>query len=157
MSIFTYIGVALILIAIAGFLYFFVFRKGNPPLPRDEVRINGATFDVEIASSTLEKATGLSFRPGLGENQGMLFLFSSGQILHFWMKDMNFPLDIIWISGDKVMGFAQNAPAEPGVPLWKLTIYNSPDGTDKVLEVNAGTVERDNIKIGDMVEVGTSQ
>jgi uncharacterized membrane protein (UPF0127 family) len=67
---------------------------------------------------------------------------------------MNFPLDLIWIAGDKVVGFAENAAPQPGAALWNLQIYNSPDGTDKVLEVSAGTVAKDNIKIGDIVQIG---
>jgi uncharacterized membrane protein (UPF0127 family) len=80
------------------------------------------------------------------------------------MKDMNFPLDMIWIGsaagsgaqrqGEVVLGFAQNAAPQPGVPLWSLTIYNSPDGTNNVLEVNAGTVAKDGIKVGDTVQIG---
>ena len=46
-----------------------------------------------------------------------------------------------------MLGFAENAQPQPGAPLWSFTIYNSPDGTDKVLEVNAGTVAKDGIKI----------
>ena len=66
----------------------------------------------------------------------------------------------VWIGpgadgqGEQVLGFAQNAVPQPGVPLWSLTIYNSPDGTDKVLEVNAGTVAKDGIKVGDAVQLG---
>ncbi len=143
--------------------HFFVFGKANPPLAKNEVRIAGATFAVEIASTTMEKARGLSFRAGLEADHGMLFLFSAPSIQSFWMKDMNFPIDMIWIGAGKngdgkggyeVLGFAQNAEPQPGAPLWGLTIYNSPDGTDKVLEVNAGTVAKDNIKVGDAVQIG---
>ena len=74
------------------------------------------------------------------------------------MKDMNFPLDMIWIgpgaNGEEVLGFAENAEPQPGATLWGLTIYSSPDGTDKVLEVNAGTVARDSIKVDDAVQIG---
>ena len=149
--------------AAAVISHFFVFGKANPPLVKNEVRINGAIFEVEIASTTMEKARGLSFRASLGAGEGMLFLFDTPSIQSFWMKDMNFPIDMIWIgagkngdgkSGYEVLGFAQNAVPQLGVPLWNLTIYNSPDGTDKVLEVNAGTVAKDNIKVGDAVQIG---
>ena len=144
--------------------HFFVFGRANPPLAKNEVRINGATFAVEIASTTMEKTRGLSFRTSLGADEGMLFLFDTPSIQSFWMKDMNFFIDMIWIgagkngddkSGYEVLGFAQNAEPQPGVPLWGLTMYNSPDGTDKVLEVVAGTVAKDNIKVGDAVQIGS--
>lgn len=128
----------------------------NPPLASEPLSIDHATFNVEIASTTLNQTRGLSFRPSLGANDGMLFLFGgSGSVQNFWMKDMNFPLDMIWISGNTVVGFAQDVPIPaPGAALWSLPIYTSPDHTDKVLEVNAGTVAKYNIKIGDKVTIG---
>lgn len=130
----------------------------NPPLPDEQLSIDGATFTAEIASSALEQSRGLSFRPSLAANAGMLFIFGSGSVQTFWMKDMNFPLDMIWISGNTVDGFSQNVPAPgPGAQLWELPIYPSPDNTDKVLEVNAGTVAKYNIKVGDTVTIGTGK
>ena len=128
----------------------------NPPLAAEPLAIAGAIFNVEVASTSVEETRGLSYRASLGENDGMLFIFSSGTVQNFWMKDMHFPLDIIWISGNIVDGFAQNVPAPaPGAQLWQLPIYTSPDNTDKVLEVNAGTVAKHKIKVGDTVTIGT--
>ena len=122
----------------------------------DQLDIAGATFNVEIASTSVEQARGLSYRASLGENDGMLFIFSAGTIQTFWMKDMHFPLDMIWICGTTVDGFAQIVPAPAsGAQLWQLPVYSSPDNTDKVLEVNAGTVAKYNIKVGDAVTIGT--
>lgn len=127
----------------------------NPPLAAERLSIDGAVFSAEVASTGLEQTRGLSFRPSLGAHDGMLFLFGSGSTQTFWMKDMNFPLDMIWISGNTVVGFTQNAPAPAsGVQLWSLPIYSSPPNTDKVLEVNAGTVAKYNIKVGDSVMIG---
>jgi uncharacterized membrane protein (UPF0127 family) len=127
----------------------------NPPLAEEKLNIDSAAFTVEIASSALEQTRGLSFRPSLGANDGMLFIFATGSVQSFWMKDMNFPLDMIWISGNTVDGFAQNVPAPaPGTALWNLPVYVSPANTDKVLEVNAGTVAKYNIKVGDVVMIG---
>ncbi len=50
----------------------------------------------------------------------MLFIFGTGATQTFWMKDMNFALDMIWISGNTVAGFSQNVPAPgPGTQLWE--------------------------------------
>ena len=160
MVIFASLGILLIA-AGAAVSYLFLFRRPNPPLPANELKVGNTAFTVEIASTTIAQARGLSYRADLGENQGMLFVFSRPAIQNFWMKDMNFPIDMIWIgagaggSGEQVLGFAQNAAPQPGVPLWSLTIYNSPDGTDKVLEVKAGTVAKDGIQIGDAVRLGS--
>jgi uncharacterized protein len=128
----------------------------NPTLPEESLSIASATFNVEVASTLLEQARGLSNRPSLGTDDGMLFVFSSGSTQSFWMKDMNFPLDMIWISGNTVVGFAQNAPAEPNV-LFPSQIFYSPANTDKVLEVNAGTVAQYSIKVGDTVTIGPTK
>jgi hypothetical protein len=127
----------------------------NLSLAEEQLNIDRATFTVEIASSALEQTRGLSFRPSLGANDGMLFIFGTGSVQSFWMKDMNFPLDMIWISGTTVVGFTQNVPAPaPGTQLWELPIYPSPGNTDKVLEVSAGTVAKYNIRVGDTVTIG---
>jgi uncharacterized membrane protein (UPF0127 family) len=177
--ILLFVGFLVIVAAIAFGGWHFLFGRANPPLPQakvtivdnassttvattstttvatsslgtDQLSIDGATFNVEIASTMVEQARGLSYRTSLGENDGMLFIFGSGSVQNFWMKDMNFPLDMIWISGNTVVGFAQDAPAEPGVA-FPSQIYSSPSNTDKVLEVNAGTVAKYGIKVGDAV------
>ncbi len=164
MGIFLSLGIILIGLGAAA-SYLFLFRHANPPLPKNAVKIGNALFNVELATSTLAQARGLSYRESLGADQGMLFIFSGPSTRHFWMKDMNFPIDIIWIGsrGDgtggnnnsgKVLGFAENAVPQPGAALWSLTIYHSPDGTDKVLEVNAGIVAKYGIKVGDAVQIG---
>ncbi len=127
----------------------------NPPLATESLTVDGAQFSVEIASTSVEQTRGLSYRPSLGVNDGMLFLFGTGSTQTFWMKDMNFPLDMIWISGDTIAGFTANIPAPAsGTPLWELIVYPSPPDVDKVLEVNAGTVAKYNIKVGDTVSIG---
>jgi hypothetical protein len=179
----TFIVVALVLVVLVAAAWWRVlWSSANPPLPRaevvvqtssasapttavpsssasmpgaDQLSIDSAIFNVEIASTTIEQARGLSYRASLGENDGMLFLFGSGGVRTFWMKDMHFPLDMIWISGNTVAGFAQDVPAPAsGTALWNLQTYTSPDNVDKVLEVNAGVVAKYNIKIGDVVNIG---
>ena len=127
----------------------------NPALAEEALSVDGATFNVEIASTVIEQSRGLSYRPSLGAQSGMLFLFDGGSVQAFWMLGMNFPLDMLWISGNTVSGFAQNVPAPaPGTAVWNLPVYSSPANVDKVLEVNAGTVAKYNIKVGDSVTIG---
>ena len=159
-------GILLIVIAIGALLAWrMIFGRSNPPLASSTVLIGDHAFTVELARTSVEQARGLSGRAGLGVDEGMLFLFGKSGVQNFWMKDMNFPIDIIWIGpasplGSRgasstvnvVLGFVQNAPMPaPGAQLWQLPIYTSPDGVDTVLEVNAGTVARDGIKVGDTV------
>lgn len=134
-----------------------VFSHANPGLRMSRVAVGNIVFSAETATTTLEQARGLSGRAGLGRNEGMLFLFGHPSGQNFWMKDMKFPIDIIWIGGGKVLGFAENAVPEPGIPLLRLKIYSSPAGVDTVLEVNSGTVLKDNIKVGDAVVVSGAE
>ena len=147
------IGVALILIAVVAAIWWWsaFSRACNPPLPRQSIRIGSNTFDVEMATTMVEQACGLSGRSGLGEDQGMLFSFGSGSTQSFWMKDMQFPLDMIWISQGKVAGAAENVDPQIGAHLWELKIYTSPPNVDTVLEVPAGTVAKRHIQVGDLV------
>jgi uncharacterized membrane protein (UPF0127 family) len=129
----------------------------------DELRIDGATWNIELATTTVEQTRGLSYRTSLGENDGMLFIFDHPSVQNFWMIGMNFPLDMIWIGdngsgGSKVFGFAQNVPAPAsGTATWNLPIYSSPAGVNKVLEVNAGSVAKYNIKMGDEVTIESNR
>jgi len=149
------IGIVLIVAALGAgiWAYFSMFaRSCNPPLPRQTITVGATTFDVEMATTMAEQSCGLSGRVGLDDKQGMLFPFGYGNTQTFWMKDMTFAIDMIWISNGKVVGFAQNVPPPaPGTQLWQLKLYSSPRNTDTVLEVNAGTVMRDNIQVGDMM------
>jgi len=76
----------------------------------------------------------------------MLFIFPKPGRPNFWMKDMNFPLDFIWISGGQVVQLSTNIPAtQPPVTL-------TPDQPiDQVLEVNAGFIDKYGIKVGNEV------
>ncbi|KKU19131.1 MAG: hypothetical protein UX29_C0009G0015 [Parcubacteria group bacterium GW2011_GWA2_46_10] len=62
-------------------------------------------------------------------------------------------IDIIWIAGDRVVGFAENATPYKGESLTEISRYKSPEGVDRVLEVSAGTVKRAGIAVGDGVAV----
>lgn len=110
-------------------------------------------LEVEIADSTSTRATGLSYRKSLDEDRGMYFIFSSLSSHSFWMKDMNFPIDIIWIKDDKVVGVSENASHQPGAQLWQLKSYSPPEPVNRVLEVNAGWFSKNSIRIGDRAEL----
>jgi len=115
--------------------------------------VGNQAFEVDIADNALTRAQGLSGKPSLGEREGLFFLFSSVGNYGFWMKGMNFPIDIVWISGDKVIGFSENLQPEPQKNLFNLSIYYPPGEADKVLEINAGAVKKYNLQTGDTVSL----
>jgi len=120
------------------------------------VTMGGQQFNVDVAKTMAEQNQGLSGRTGLGEHDGMLFIFSIPGIQFFWMKDMNFSIDIIWTRGGKIVGFQQNAPTPTALGVTstlKLPIYMSPGLVDNVIEVSSGEVAKLGLKVGDAVQI----
>lgn len=115
------------------------------------VALGGEEFRVDIADTEEKRNQGLGGREGIGKNEGMLFVFGESLIPTFWMKGMKFPIDIIWIRGNTVIGFAENAQPESSGEGLKL--YQAPGFVSYVLEVSAGTVERLTISPGTAVVI----
>lgn len=120
---------------------------------KGEVKIREQIIVVDIVKDPDTRARGLSGRDGLGVNEGMLFLFDEEAYYPFWMKDMKFPIDIVWIAGNAIVGFEERVEPEPNVPDEELTIYTPPVPVDKVLELAAGRVGLLRAKVGDAVKV----
>lgn len=73
------------------------------------ISINGSDFNTEVANTTEQKDKGLSGRPCILPNQAMLFTFSKDGHYAFWMKDMKFPVDVVWItSGHRIAAIERN-------------------------------------------------
>jgi len=83
----------------------------------------------------------------------MLFLFEDAGYWSFWMKDMRFPIDIVWIAGDRIVGFEERVAPEPGAAERDLRRYAPPEPVDKVLELAAGRVRLLRAEVGDTVRV----
>lgn len=112
--------------------------------------MGGEEFIVELAISSEEKQKGLGGRQGIAAQQGMLFVYDHPEQYAFWMKGMQFPLDIIWINGTEIVDIAQDVPvAAHGV----LPTYVPQKPADKVLEVNAGTTKRLGVRAGDSIQI----
>lgn len=131
-------------------------QNSNPNLPNQikSAKLGTGTVNVEIANTDAMRSQGLSGRPALPENNGMLFDFtrSSQKKPSFWMKNMFIPLDIIWIRGGKVIGIAKNAPPpKAGATDSNLPVYSPPGEIDYVLEVNAGWSDKHKVSTGTQV------
>lgn len=61
------------------------------------VKVGHTSIPVEVADTDEERVLGLSYRKTLPEGTGLLFAFDTPAKYEFWMKDMNFPIDIVWI------------------------------------------------------------
>lgn len=103
-------------------------------------------FSVEVMRTAPERERGLMFRRFLAKDRGMLFEFKAEQVVTMWMKSTYLPLDMIFISRTgKIVAVAENA-----APLSE-KIISSEVPAYAVLEVNAGTVARIGLRIGDSV------
>ena len=124
----------------------------NEILRSSSVKVGGAEFNVELAETSEQHTRGLSYRESLKQGDGMLFIFNPAQPVSFWMYEMSFPLDIVWIKDGKVISVERGVPhpAKNTDPK-DLPTYPSPGEIDMVLELNAG--EAANINIGDKVSL----
>lgn len=146
-KIFSLLAIILILSAV----YFESRNKTKTGLTYEfpSVEINKSIVKVEVADDFQEQLQGLSNRTRLNSDAGMLFVFSDKQERTFWMKQMNFPIDILWISDNKIVNISKNLAPEGEYPKNK---YSSQQKANYVLEVNAGFAEENQIKIGDIVK-----
>ena len=126
--------------------------KTEPIAPDRPMLIIGDTkIFVAEATTTAQIMEGLSKKDSLPKTDGMLFLFRSEDKYRFWMPDMRFPLDIIWISaGKKIVDISKNAP--PLTDASKPVFYSPRVPAQYVLEVNAGFSDEHNIVIGEDVQ-----
>ena len=116
-----------------------------------KVIIGNKTFLAEIADSRQERETGLSKRDFLEQSNGMLFVYSDNVAGGFWMLDMLFPLDFIWIGKDcTVVDLTENVVIETNQE--DLHVYYSNPPAAFNFEVNGGEIELSNIQIGDIVQ-----
>lgn len=120
-----------------------------------QVSINNKTFTVELAITADQQARGLSGRDEIPANQGMLFVFKPAQKTSFWMKDMKFPLDIVWIHNQKIVDISRNLPPPSTDTSTKdLPTYSPSEAVDYVLEINAGQATY--FQVGDRVTINDS-
>lgn len=140
-----------VFLVIALIMISFLIAKNQSRRDTKTITINGHKFTVEIADTDEKRTKGLSNRDKLGESKGMLFVFPDSNYYRFWMKDMKFPLDFIWIDKDIVVDLNQNV-SQPKSSDDKLVSFTAGKPFDKVLEVNAGTVKSLNIVIGNTID-----
>ena len=143
-----------LLILVGGVYYTQNYMKGGQVLSVFKktaiVTIDNQSFNVAIAGSEKEREIGLSETKSLDQNQGMLFLFNNPGYYSFWMKNMKFPIDIIFINNDQIVTVRDNAQI---IKAQENPIFYTPtQSSDKVLEIQAGLSEKYNFKIGDKVK-----
>ena len=111
------------------------------------VNLKGEKIVVEVADTVAKQIQGLSGRASMKNNEGMLFVFKEEAIQSFWMKDMQFSLDILWIDENKIIvGIERNVSPDTFPQTfspYKPALY--------VLELNAGWTEKHQVVAGDVL------
>ena len=153
------LGVAIFIGLIGYATRYFVKKDASTPsvvnknLAIGHLTINNIRVDIEIAQTDEQRAKGLSFREDLRQYSGMLFDFKGKNVRPiFWMKDMRFPIDIIWIKNGKITKINTNIQPEKGDTLEKnYRLYQTPVVIDYVLEMNAKWCDQNGVSVGDEV------
>lgn len=138
-----------LLLLFAGCIYIGLKKNSNPEC---EVYTNSQLsellperfFNIQKVSTEAERSKGLSGKKCIPEDQAMLFVFDKPDTYGFWMKDMNFSIDIIWLDADKEVVFIQNNATPESYP----HIFKPKDKSLYVLEVASGMADSLNITIG---------
>ena len=131
----------------------FAFKiNGSEPAKNENgapvrIQIRDAEIRAEEAATPDERAQGLSGRLALADNEGMFFVFDTPDYYQFWMKDMNFPLDIIWIGEDLVIKDIKENISPETFPM----AFSPASPALYVLEAQAGFSRKNGLITGDKV------
>lgn len=142
---------ALVLLVVCVILVFRVSPTPSldPGYKHSTLTIAGKSFSALVSDTEALREQGLSGRDGLGEGQAMLFIFDKSDLLGFWMKDMRFSIDIMWLDADyRVVSFEKSATPE-SYP--KIFFPSAP--AKYVIELPAGTLSALGTKPGDNVAI----
>ena len=146
MKDFFFLVLGLIIVLGSFFLFFEQTLKKENKIKI--IKINDTSIEVEVVDTPETREKGLSDREALPESAGMLFIFDSPTQYGFWMKDMKFSIDIIWID-DKftIIGIEKEVSPNTFPQIF------SPDKDIKyVLELPAGSSSKYNIEIGTVIQ-----
>ena len=132
------------------YLIFYLFLVSFYTFSNEKIGVSiynkNITFNVEVAKTIEERRIGLMYRKKLLNNEGMLFIFPREKIIQLWMKNTYIPLDVIFISENKVI-----VDIKKNMEKLSETIVKSKVKSRYALEFNAGLINKLDIEIGDKV------
>ena len=147
-----FVFLALGIIILCGIGVFFWQKNGNHTEERllpEKVMVGMKEYRLEIADTNEERSLGLGRRAELCPSCAMLFLFDTDARHGFWMAEMRFPIDIMWLDGDTAVHIERRVSPQ------STEVYFPPRNADRVLEVNAG--DFDDLDVGERVTFLFSQ
>lgn len=129
------LALCLVVLAIGVFIH-----RGGPRLT---IGADKHTYKIELARTSQEQQTGLGGRVSIDQNKAMLFVFENPQVVCMWMKDMKFPIDIVWMNSAKIIVATEKNVSPSTYP--KSFCPKVP--TSYVLEMHAGEIDRNKIQL----------
>lgn len=140
------------------FIFFIIFLVALGGLklwqyrwPKAEVTLDGAHLNVLVAKTPWHWHRGLGKRANMDGFDAMLFIYPKSDRYGFVMRDMQFPIDIVWIHRGIVVDIAPAVPIEPGKEEGEYTVYLPRTEADTVIELPAGWAAANDLKIGDIL------
>lgn len=131
-------------ILVVGITFLLVFL---PMLtrPASKLWLGDGIFRIDIASTKVAREKGLSGRSGLTTDQALLMLFPNEDKWGIWMKDMNFPIDVVWLNKDKkVISIVKNFTPDDAITRYPkspaLYVVELPAGTTTLKLIAIGKV-----------------
>lgn len=137
------IATAVILLGVVIFA-----QLANRNSTTDILQVSGRSFSLQIARSEQERELGLGNRISLPANQGMLFIFPQAQPECFWMKDMHFSIDMIWVNADKQIVYIQHNVSPNTYP----HSFCPAQPAKYVIELDAGTTDNTGMRVGQTLD-----
>lgn len=148
-SVRKYIRPVLVIIILALITGYAVYQS-RQKFPDNIVQLTIAnkSYQLEIANTPTKQQQGLSNRNSMDKDKGMLFEFQKPAAACFWMKDMNFPIDMIWLDSTKKVIKLQNNVVPATFP--KTFCPDQP--ASYVVELSSGQAQQANLKLGDLLQ-----
>jgi len=157
----------ILLLILAGSLIFsgvlLLYMKTKKPVIQFKynegtLELSGHTFRVTLADSEEERLQGLSHQKEIGKREALLFVFPVPDTYGIWMRDMNFPIDIVWLDSTfTVVDIKEAATPESFRSVTDAEVFTPRSPALYVLEAGAGFVKSLNLTIGETFIFKTSE
>ncbi|MBT3817574.1 MAG: DUF192 domain-containing protein [Candidatus Magasanikbacteria bacterium] len=145
-NIVSKLQIIFLVIFVFGLVFLFFSNKKYDVV---QVKIHEHTLDLLVAETPKQKYLGLGKRDELEPYHGMLFSYKKDDRHGIVMRDMRFPIDVVWLKDNRVIDMVANVPLEPGKSEWELIPYYPRAEVDIILEFSSGAIETYGISLGD--------
>ncbi len=143
MRIFRYIFLGCVAVALFAMGWYVLYHTSLTP-----ATLGNNPLHLYVADTIVTRTKGLGGYSLLPEDYGMLFVFDHEDRYPFWMKDMQFPIDIIWIDKNyKVVEISSHIQPDS----YPSTILPR-TSAQYVVEVEAYWATRHSLRVGDILK-----